>query len=72
MENFIGIFNEVLSAAPNWLVAITGLVTAASAVAALTPTPKDDNAIAKVLAALKKVTNLLALNVFNAAPKDKK
>ena len=51
--NFIMIhFNEVL-------VAITSVVTAASAICALTPTPKDDNFIAKIRGFL----DILALNV---------
>ena len=41
------------------LIAITSVVTAASAICALTPTPKDDNFIAKVRSFL----NILALNV---------
>ena len=44
------------------LVAITSVVTAASAICALTPTPKDDNFIAKVRSFL----NVLALNVGEA------
>ena len=44
------------------LVAITSVVTAASAICALTPTPKDDNFIAKVRSFL----SVLALNVGEA------
>ena len=44
---------------PAWLVAITTLVTAATAVTALTPTKADD----KFLAAVLKVLNVRAGNV---------
>jgi len=49
----------------NWvevLFAITAVISAASAIAALTPTPKDDLVIAKI----RKFINLLALNIGNA------
>ncbi|MGE4259204.1 MAG: hypothetical protein AB7F19_07670 [Candidatus Babeliales bacterium] len=42
----------------------TAVVTGASALAAATPTPKDDSA----LASIKKVINWFALNVANAKP----
>ena len=45
------------------LIAITSVVTAASAICALTPTPKDDNFIAKV----RNFLNILALNVGKAS-----
>ena len=41
---------------------ITAVIAAASAIAALTPTPKDDGLIKKIY----KVIDFLALNVFNA------
>jgi len=41
---------------------ITAVIAAASAIAALTPTPKDDGLVRK----LYKVVDFLALNVFNA------
>jgi hypothetical protein len=44
---------------PAWLSAVTGIIAAASAVAALTPTPRDD----RVLGKLYKIVDLLALNV---------
>ena len=47
---------------PAWLAAATSLVTAASAVSAITPTPKDDQMLSGVL----RVLNLLALNVGHA------
>lgn len=47
------------------LTAITAVIAAASAVAALTPTPKDDSAILWV----RKIIDFLALNIFNAKKK---
>ena len=44
---------------------LTGAVTVASAIAALTPTPKDDNVVGKVY----KVVDWLALNVGKAKDK---
>jgi|TARA_R110002020_G_scaffold173286_1_gene364122 hypothetical protein len=44
---------------------ITGVVAVASAIAALTPTPKDDNIVGKIY----KVIDLLALNVGKAKDK---
>lgn len=46
-------------------VAIASVIAAASAVSALTPTPKDDAFFAKV----KKVVDVLALNIANAKNK---
>lgn len=45
--------------------ALTALVTAASLISAITPSPKDDG----VVKFLSKVINLLALNVGNAKNK---
>ncbi len=49
----------ILEAAPVWLTAITGVVTACTAITALTPSRSDDEIIDKVL----KVLNTLAGNV---------
>lgn len=49
---------QLLNDVPAWLVAITGLVTAATAITALTPTTRDDVIIGGIL----KVLNLLAGN----------
>lgn len=53
-----------------WLTWITvyipQIITAASIITALTPTPKDD----ELLARLRRLLNVLALNVGKAAPKD--
>lgn len=57
-----GVIAAVLSAAPDWLQAITLLIGGASAIAALTPTPKDDG----VLLVLRKVVDFLALNILGA------
>ena len=44
---------------------ITAIIAAASAIAALTPTPKDDTIIGKAY----KIIDWLALNVFRAKDK---
>ena len=44
------------------LIAVSGIVAGASTLAALTPTPVDDCLLAK----LRKLVDLLALNVGNA------
>lgn len=44
---------------------ITAVIATASAIAALTPTPKDDTVIGKVY----KIVDWLALNVFKAKEK---
>jgi len=57
----------------NWIIenwtaifgAITAVVTAASAIAAITPTPKDD----KIIGKLYKVIDLFAFNVGKAKDK---
>jgi len=54
METFFAFFDAL----PGWLNAITALVTAATAVTALTPTQADDKVVAVVLRAL----NVLAGN----------
>ena len=41
---------------------VTAIIAAASAIAALTPTPKDDTFVGKAY----KIIDWLALNVFNA------
>lgn len=54
--------------ANNWegiLAVITTVIAAASAIAALTPTPKDD----AVLKVIRGIVDKLALNVKNAKPK---
>lgn len=48
----------ILEAAPAWLTAVTGVVTAATAITALTPTKTDDEIANKILSAL----NFLAGN----------
>lgn len=49
---------SILAALPAWLVAITALVTAATAVTALTPSKVDDKVVGMIL----KVLNILAGN----------
>jgi len=59
------IINSVMASIPAWLAAIAMVVAGASAIAALTPTKRDDEVIGKI----KKLIDLLALNVGNAKPK---
>lgn len=58
MEYITANYMEILSV-------VTAVIAAASAVAALTPTPKDDSAILWV----RKIIDFLALNIFNAKKK---
>ncbi len=44
---------------PTWLVAITGVVTAANAITMMTPTKADDKAVAWLL----KLLNVLSMNI---------
>tara|TARA_R100000687_G_C6388185_1_gene136001 strand:- start:345 stop:566 length:222 start_codon:yes stop_codon:yes gene_type:complete len=64
MENeSVSILNTILLWADNipvWIAAVTGVVTAATAVTALTPTTHDD----KVIAVILRVLNFLAGNIF--------
>ena len=65
MENLALLFSFLTSWSaylPQWLVAITAVVTAAAAITALTPSKSDDAFIAKVLAVL----DWLSLNFGNA------
>ncbi|GEM_PF-2125931 len=57
-------FLEILR---QWLLALTSVVTAASAITALTPTKKDD----KIRTCILSVLNFLALNIGNAGSRDK-
>jgi hypothetical protein len=47
---------------PNWLQMLSLLVASASAIAAVTPSPKDDG----VLSIVRKIVDLLALNFWGA------
>ena len=46
---------------------ITGLISIAAAIAAMTPSPKDDGIVRKA----RKLLDFAALNVFNAKNKEK-
>ena len=50
---------EIWNAIPDWLLAITAVVTSANAITALTPTQTDD----KILNAILRVLNILSLNI---------
>jgi len=62
MDNLMGI----IAALPDWLVAITALVTACAGVAALTPTKSDDKIIGMIL----NVINVIGLNFGKAKNAD--
>lgn len=53
------------SSLPDWFNAISGVIASAAVLAALTPTPKDDEFLAKI----RKVIDWLALNILNAKNK---
>ena len=57
-------FQFMMSHLDSVLIAVSGIVTGASALAALTPTPIDDCLLAKV----RRLVDMLALNVGNASP----
>lgn len=61
MEMIISIIDII----PAWVGALAGLVTAASAITALTPTPQDDILVGK----LYRFLDTLALNVGRAKDK---
>ena len=50
---------SVIASLPDWLAALTGVITAASAVTALTPTPRDDRFVGRAY----RVLEVLALNI---------
>ena len=49
---------------------VAQVVAVSAAIAALTPTPKDDKIIGQVQGWIKKLSNLGGLNFFNAKNKD--
>tara|TARA_R100001163_G_C4909260_1_gene94313 strand:- start:278 stop:466 length:189 start_codon:yes stop_codon:yes gene_type:complete len=57
--------NWILSHKGELIGILTGIVTVASAIAALTPTPKDDSIVGK----LYKIVDMLAINVGKAKEK---
>ena len=61
-EIIMNILNWIITNASDLIGVATTIVAAASAVAALTPTPKDDTWVAKIY----KVVDWLALNVGKA------
>lgn len=66
---------NILQNAPTWLTAIMALVTACTAISALTPTKVDDEilgGIGKVINILLRVTNIGAGNVFKNKNADDK
>lgn len=59
MDHLFSVLSSFVDALPAWLSSVTGVIAAASAVAALTPTPRDD----KIIGKLYKIVDLLALNI---------
>ncbi len=59
---------NLVDGAPAWVSAITALVTAATAITALTPTKTDDKALAFIL----HILNLVAGNIGKNKNKDDK
>lgn len=59
-------YNWILNNSDDIFNIVTAIIAAASVIAAVTPTPKDDS----VLSAIKSVVNFLAINVKNAKPKE--
>lgn len=57
---------EFLNTGSPWVLAVTGVVTASTAITALTPSKVDD----KVINFILKVLNFLAGNVFRNKNKD--
>ncbi len=57
-------FTFIINHFTDFIMAFTSIVTGASALAALTPTDKDD----KVMTKVKNVLDICALNVGNAKP----
>lgn len=62
METLLNGVAEFFAAFPAWLNALLSLVAAASAITALTPTPRDDNIVGRIY----RVLEWLALNVGRA------
>ena len=58
----IGTLTKIFDLLPTWLSALSGVIAAASGIAALTPTPRDDSVIGKIY----RVIDLLALNIGHA------
>ena len=64
MNDLLAGIPAILASVPDWLSALLSLVGAASAVTALTPTPKDDKWIGKTY----RILEILALNIGYAGP----
>lgn len=64
MDAFTQLMDFVFAHASQWLDAALAVVAAASAVTALTPSPKDDSWLAR----LRAVLETLALNIGHAKP----
>ena len=60
------IIEKILENPTEIMTTVLAVVGAASAVAALTPTPKDDKIISTILKVIRKIANVFGLNVGNA------
>ena len=59
-------YNWILNNSDDIFNIVTAIIAAASVIAAVTPTPKDDS----ILSTVKAVVNVLAIHVKNAKPKE--
>ena len=60
--SFADTLSHIFDQVPSWLSVASGIVAAASAVTAMTPTPRDDALLGKIY----QVIELLALNIGHA------
>lgn len=65
MDEIAGAMTQFFESSPAWVNAALAVVAAASAVAALTPGAEDDRFVAK----LRRIVDVLALNIGHARPK---
>jgi len=71
MEAIVGLMSKM----PEWLVALSGVVTACTALTALTPTKVDDKAFGMLTKAINvglKMTNIMAGNVLKNENRDER
>lgn len=68
METIAGFVSQIAATLPDWIAAALAVVTAASAITALTPSPADDAWLMR----LRRILEALALNVGHARPEQRK
>lgn len=64
MENLFQSIYSFFDSFPAWLNAVMAVISAASAITALTPTPRDD----QILGRIYRVLEVLALNIKRSNP----